>query len=317
MFYALHGVPIQFESHDTRLTARWQQQWAPFAAAPAPLSASILVRLEVAPVLPSPPDGEVVSEGPLVAYYRHGDRLVLYVPRWGRCDIHLAENRVEGYLLASCFEAYGVFEDVVIMALAPLLRRRGLFTLHAFAAAREGRAAILAGDIGAGKTTTGLALLLAGYRLCANDSPLLRPRDDGGVDVLAYPGLLSAYPDSLSRFPALAGLLSDLSPDRPSAKLTFALDVIRSDAWQDEAQPGALFFPQVVPGLAASRLSPLDRFEALRRLVANAVERWDTATIPLHLQALRRLVEACPAYELHLAPDIERLPALITAAMDR
>ncbi|MCX7852063.1 MAG: hypothetical protein N2383_04695 [Caldilineales bacterium] len=316
MFYALHGVPIQFESHDARLTARWHRQWAPFASAPVVSSAPIVVRLEVALALPPPPAEAVVSEGPFVAYHRSGDRLVLYLPRWGRCDIHLAANIVEGRLLESCFEAYGVFEDVVIMALAPLLRRRGLFTIHAFAAARQGRAAILAGDIGAGKTTTGLALLLAGYRLCANDSPLLRLKADGGVDVLAYPGLLSAYPDSLSRFPALAGLLAELPPDRPPAKLSFALDAIRPEAWQYEAQPGALFFPRVVPGLAASTLFPLDRFEALRRLIAHAVERWDTATIPTHLQALRRLVESCPAYELHLAPDIERLPALLTAAMD-
>jgi hypothetical protein len=276
-----------------------------------------VVRLEVTATLPPAPEGSAVSESPLVTYYRYDDRLVLYWPRWGRCEVNLAGNTVEGHLLATGLETYGVFEDVVIMALAPLLRRRGLFTIHAFAAARERRAAILAGPIGAGKTTTGLALLLAGYRLCANDSPLLRPTADGGVDVLAYPGLLSAYPDSLSRFPSLVGLLADIPPERRKAKRAFALDIIRPDAWQYEAQPGGLFFPRVVPRLAASTLYPLDRFEALRRLVAEAIERWDTATIPLHLQTLRRLVESCPAYELHLAPDIVRLPALITAAMDR
>ncbi len=315
MLYALHGIPILFRGSDQRLVRRWQRQWASFAVDTLPSTAvPIVLHLAMAP-LPPPPETPPVSESALVAYYRRGDHVVVYVPRRGRCDIDLAGYTITGYLTEACIEDHGVFEDIVLMALTPLLRRRGFYTLHAFAAAHDGRAALLVGNIGAGKTTTGLALLMAGYRLCANDSPLLYTGADGCVRVMAYPGLISLYPQSLQWFPALQERLAVIPSEAPAGKIAFALEEVWPHAWAYEARPGAIFFPQVVSGLVASVLRPLDRFEALHRLVTHAVESWDRTTIPGHLQTLRRLVEACPAYALHLAPDVQDLPALITAAM--
>jgi len=315
MLYALHGIPILFRSSDHRLVSRWQRQWASFAVDRLPSAAiPIVLHLAITP-LPPPPETPPVSASPLVAYYRQGDHVVVYLPRWGRLDIDLARQTVTGHLTEACLNGHGVFEDMIIMALAPLLRRRGLYTLHAFAAAHDRRAVLLVGDIGAGKTTTGLALLMAGYRLCANDSPLLRAGVDGNVHIMAYPGLISLYPQSLHWFPALKERLAAIPSNHEESKIAFALEDVWPEAWAYEARPGAVFFPRVVAGLAASVIRPLDRFEALRRLVANAIEQWDTTTIPGHLQILRRLVENCPTYELDLAPDVERLPALITAAM--
>lgn len=53
--------------------------------------------------------------------------------------------------------------------IATLLQRRGLFVLHASAAAVDGRAIALLGDKGAGKSTTAGALVAAGHRLLADD----------------------------------------------------------------------------------------------------------------------------------------------------
>jgi hypothetical protein len=315
MLYALHGIPILFQSSDPPLVKRWQRQWASFAVDKLPSAAApIAIHLSITP-LPPPPDIPPVSASPLVAYYRQGDHLVVYGPRWGRCDVDLAGQRLTGYLTEACLAGHGVFEDVIMMALAPLLRRRGFYTLHAFAAAHDRQAVLLVGDIGAGKTTTGLALLMAGYRLCANDSPLLHAGADGSVRVMAYPGLISLYPQSLRWFPALQERLAVIPSGQKDGKIAFALEEVWPEAWAYEAQPGAVFFPRVVAGLTASVLRPLDRFQALRRLATNAIEQWDTTSIPGHLQLLRRLVETCPTYELALAPDVERLPALITAAL--
>jgi hypothetical protein len=67
---------------------------------------------------------------------------------------------VDGRILPAALETHGVFEDVVAIGLSPLLRRRGMFLIHAFAAAPTPYHAgvVLIGDIGAGKTTTGLAM---------------------------------------------------------------------------------------------------------------------------------------------------------------
>ena len=177
--YALHGVPIEFTATDPRIAGRLQRQWAPFPAGPTSLAASIRVHLAAVAATPPAPDGPPVSEGPVVVYHRQGSQVIAYFRRWGRYDIDLEAGTVDGYMTEACLSAYGVFEDMIIIALAPLLRRRGLFTLHAFAAAVAGRAVLLLGDIGAGKTTTGINLLCHGSKLLANDSPLLRAGPGG------------------------------------------------------------------------------------------------------------------------------------------
>jgi hypothetical protein len=61
--------------------------------------------------------------------------------------------------------------------LAALLHRRGFYVLHASAVAIEGRAVVLLGDKGAGKSTAAAALLAAGHRLLADDVVALDLRD--------------------------------------------------------------------------------------------------------------------------------------------
>ena len=319
--YSLHGVDIDFHTSDERIAARWRRQWAPFAKnLPATSGAPISVRLDMTTAAPPPPALPLVSQGPTVAYFRDGPHLTASFQRWGSYDIDLEAGTVAGVMTERCLRTYGIFEDMIIIALAPLLRRRGFYTIHAFAAAitsddLQPRAAVLVGDMGAGKTTTGISLLRVGARLIANDSPLLRLGPDGALSLCAYPGLLSAYPDSLSWFPELTPVLAAAERLDQSAKLCFAVDDVWTDAWQQMAPPGALFFPQFEPSGTTSALSPLPKFQALQRLVGQSIESWDIVTIPDHLHALRTLVDAVPSYTLHLTPDIDRIPRLIADAM--
>jgi len=309
--FALHGVPIEFTATDPRIAGRLRRLWAPFPAGRTSMTPPIRVHLTAVATTPPAPDLPPVSEGPVVVYHRQGSQVIAYFRRWGRYDIDLEAGTVEGHMTEACLLAYGVFEDMIIIALAPLLRRRGLYTVHAFAAAVAGRAVLLVGDIGAGKTTTGINLLCHGSKLLANDSPLLRAGPEGGVEVCAYPGLLSTYPDAIGWFAPLHDVFDRAERLDGSAKLSFAADDIWPDVWQAEATPGVLLFPQVAPGLAASALKPLAAFAALQRLVGQSIENWDEATIPTHLRLLRLLVDQAPAYELHLALDLDRIPALI------
>ncbi len=309
--YPLHDIPIQFQIDDADAQQRLDEQWAPFLARAETEAPPIQIVLSVAETAPGPPDLPLVSAGPDVRYFREGHRLSALFPGWGRFDVRLDEDRISGVMAREAIATYGVFEDMILIALAPLLRRRGYYAIHAFAAAVEGRALLILGDTGAGKTTTGISLLARGAKLVANDSPLLRQGADGGLHLYAYPGLLSAYPDSIARFPELAALPDNSQRLDGSDKISFAAEAIWPDVWVRRARPAALVFPAITPGLDHSRLEPLSGFEALQRLVAQSIEDWDVATIPAHLRALRQLVDAAPAWRLHLAPDIPRLPDLL------
>ncbi len=308
--YLLHTIPIRFQVEDAAAARRLAAQWHPFHVQ-APISVRpIHFRLIFCDSSPDAPHVPPISSGPDVAHFRTGDRLVTLFHGWGRFDIDLQAARIEGRMARAAITRYGVFEDMILLAMAPLLRRRGYFPIHAFAAAVGQGALALLGDIGAGKTTTGVSLLLRGAKLVANDAPLVHL--DGDKPMLyAYPGLISAYPDSIARFPQLAPLLTEDQSLDGSEKISFSADVIRPDPWTMQARPAALLFPAITPDAPRCRLQPMSRFQALQHLVAQSVESWDVETIPAHMRALRRLVEMAPAYRLILAPDITRLPELL------
>jgi hypothetical protein len=208
--------------------------------------------------------------------------------------------------------SYGVFEDLIAIGLSPHLRRRGLFLLHAFAAAlpRSDRAALLVGGIGAGKTTTGMALLNAGWRLLSNDSPIINP----SAEVLSYPGQLAAYPETYARFESTTHLASDVASETERRKITVAAENIWPDVWCNRANASAIFFPQI-EARSAHAVERLSRPEALRRLLPHAVEQWDKAMIAEHLNVLRHLVESTNAYVLRLGPEVASIPVLLASTL--
>lgn len=309
--YTLHTTPIHFQVADEDAARRLARQWQPFSQKDAPDGTAIEIELTVVDKAPAAPDMPMVSTGPDVTYFRQDDVLVVLFPGWGSLRVHLIHERIQGVMTRAAINTYGIFEDMILIALAPLLRRRGYYTVHAFAAAVAGRAILILGDTGAGKTTTGISLLSSGAQLVANDTPLLRIAADGAPTLHAYPGLLSAYPDSLARFPQLQHLQLAGKQLDGSAKISFAADAVWPDVWAWRAQPAALVFPQITSGLERSHLRAVTSLNALRRLISQSIEDWDVETIPSHLRALSQLVQQIPAYQLYLAPDIQQLPDLL------
>lgn len=326
MLVDLHGIAIDCISSDLTIRERWARS---FASRPPVygVAADITFSLELAVQIPESPAGEpVFTQGDLLAVYVAGQQVNIYFPRFGQLRIDLPSHRVEGEIVQAALDTYGVFEDVVAMGLSSLLRRRGMFLIHAFAASHRHRALLLAGDIGSGKTTTGISLLHAGWKLLSNDSPLLKidqpihpvasetPRA-GRILALSYPGLLSAFTDTLLRFPELSRLPL---PEEPAAasgpgsrrKVTFAAENVYPDVWAEVVPVRAIVFPRVAH-VKEHRVARLGEAQALRRLLPNAIDRWDTALIPEHLYLLKTLAASTPAYQVDLGENVETLPVLL------
>ncbi len=327
----LHGLKLAFQAPDPPLLERFRQVYGHLPQADGG-TAEVLIgwHLHKLPTAPPPlPGMPVISEGKLVSYYGLDNLITIRLPKYALITVDLERLRLIGVVTRSCLETYGVFEDVMMITLAPLYRRRGWFPLHAFAAlAPDGRVALITGQMGSGKTTTGLALLSAGWKLLSNDSPLLTI-DDGRIKVLAYPGQLSAFDDSLARFdnlkrfiPVAAGIAAKtkgesidlLAPANP-AKRVFQAQEAFDDPWAGAGIAGGIFFPQVVPGLSHSELVKASPKEAILQLMPQAVEGWDKKTIGQSMHLLGKLVEQVPSYILRLSPQVEQLPALIAGGM--
>ncbi len=318
MRWSFHRLVIEGETHDAAVRERWRLSFAslsPSAAAP-----DLRFALDVVSAVPPSPRGEPqFRQGDLLQYHLADRAVVAHFPRFGQLRLDLARGTTEGQLVPAALTTYGVFEDLLAIGLSPHLRRRGLFMIHAFAASapplsppsdggddRGGGAVLLVGGIGSGKTTSGIALLDAGWKLLSNDSPLV----DAPAEVLSYPGLLAAYPDTFARFAATAHLAEETPRADGRRKLTVAAESIWPDVWIERVPAAAILFPQI-ESRADHALDPVGPPEALRRLLPHAVEQWDREMIPPHLEALRRLVEAAPAYLLRLGPKVEAIPALL------
>jgi len=306
MKWQLHDLIIEGLSNDATVLANWQTSFGclpqPTAAAP-----SLIVELNLVEAVPAPPPGEPqFRQGDVLHYFVAGEQVTAHFPRFGQLQLDLTTGETRGRLVPAAIDTYGVLEDLIAIGLSPHLRRRGYFLIHAFAAAYQGQGVLIVGGSGAGKTTTGMSLLNAGWQLLSNDSPILTAEGQ----ILRYPGVLAAYPETFARFATTAHLAQTPISKAGRKKITWPAEAIWPDIWLDSAPISLILFPQI-ENRDTHELERLPAAATLARLLPHAVEQWDRPLIPRHLALLRALVEQAPAYVLHLSPDVLAIPGVI------
>jgi hypothetical protein len=255
-----------------------------------------------------PPDGEVVyDDGADLLYIRYGPRLqVLCEP--GR-----------GWSRASAGDTAGIPEEdlwalshpLFTLPLVELLKRRGLYGLHAAGLCRDGRVLLLPGTSGSGKSTLALALARAGFGFLGDDTLFLARRPEGlseGLKVLAFPDEVDLTDQSVAFFPELASLLDTGLPAGWRKRQTRAEQAYGAEVvW--ECEPALLVFPRV-SGAAASELTPMPREEALLELAPNVLLT-EPGSSQAHLDALAELVEKSECWRLATGTDLEAAVRLL------
>lgn len=109
--------------------------------------------------------------------------------------------------------------DAIVGGLIAALAETGILTIHAGVVALEGRALLVAGRSGRGKTTLVLAMLRRGLDLLSDELALLAPDDR---TVLPYPRGLHIRPGAVDLFPEL-GFIADVSPSELGGGSTWAV----------------------------------------------------------------------------------------------
>ena len=184
-------------------------------------------------------------------------------------------------------------------------KRPDLLFLHSAALDWKGKACLLAGESGAGKSTTTWALLHHDFRYLSDE---LSPIDVDTLQVHAYPHALCLKEPPAAPY-ALPGDVLHLGRTIHVPTGTMPETVVR------EARPlAALFLLKYSPGLRASTLRAMDAAEASAHLYVNALNA--LAHSNRGIDAVVRIAEGLPCFAV-AAADLPSTCALIRSAMER
>lgn len=253
-----------------------------------------LERPERARTVYEPPAGEVVyDDGRDLLYLKQGHLSALCEPAAGR--VRYSAPSLEGE------DLWVLSHPLLSVPMMELLKRRGLFGVHAAGASLDGKALVLAGTSGSGKSTLSVALARAGFGFLGDDTLFL-----DGKRVLAFPDEIDLTEESAGFFPDL-----DLAPSPTGwRKRQLRADSARI-VW--ESEPAVLVFPRV-SGRPRSELQPIDSGEALLELAPNVLLT-EPASSQAHFDALAWLAKASRCYRLETGTDLDEAVGLLRELM--
>ena len=317
-YYSLHGIGLCLASNEPALLEILRPALKHFRCRrkqlPSPhihLSFLSCEDLSRAPLAPGA-QAEKVSFAGALEYFSQGKDLFTVVSD----KAHVFHNLREGWALgffrpALLADDWSIKQHLFFPPLAELLKQKGLFNVHAaMAADSRGRAILITAPTGAGKSTTLVNLVRAGYSFLSDDVSLLR-RQGGRLSLLGFPEPVNLTPSAVAAFPELEFLKKTPKPC-PGRKHSLRLEDVYPDCLRKQARPGWLIFPQVQPR-ADTRLLPLPKREALGLLIPQSVIVANKTIVAQHLQILSQLVQECACFRLQLGKDArEKTPSLFS-----
>ncbi len=192
------------------------------------------------------------------------------------------------------------------------LRSRGLEFVHAGAVSWAGRAALLTGDSGAGKTTSALACLASSLGYLGDDTCAVEAGRAPRVFGLYNTAKLT--PDCVERLPHLREAVSN--PGRlDREKAVVFLGEGQRARLERSCPVEAIVLPRVTARVTPV-LRPASPSAAARALGLGSALRF----AGVDEDGLRNLVRLChtvPCYELQLGSDLARVPELIRRLLAR
>lgn len=323
MLFRLGNLIVELEGDDRRIEDYWRDLVGSFAVSAENHSVSMRVTLHLVdslPPLPADPayfSDSVITEGRshiLDAYHINDSHAALHFLDGALVIVPVLPERdgdvphIIGWITNHIFDT-GRFEDVVLVSLAPSMRQRGYFLVHAAGVTWNNHAVLLVGPSGSGKTTTCLTLLDAGWQLLSNDVVLLQ-RHNGQVWAWPVPDTVTIRPKTWQLLPHLT---NDYHTDYKREQ-SLPARLIVDDQWATPAPVTALCFPHVTPYSEPS-LEPQASAHSLARLLEESLDSWDTATLNAHMAVLAAITDQAALYRLHLGMDVTTLPHLLQAAM--
>jgi hypothetical protein len=244
------------------------------------------------------------------AVWRDRGRTVIEVSERGLVVVEPERRCAEVWAVAPERWAAEEREGLVFLLASEVLRASRLYPLHAAAVERDERAVLILGSSGAGKSTSLLSLMRAGWRCLSDDHPLICDTADG-PRVLPWPARLELTAET----PRLFGGLGEVRARTGERKLWLYPEELGAGVAGAAAAPALLLFPKVVDWPASSVEAVSSRF-ALEELLRLGMVVVDREVAAHQFSLLARLARETVRARVFFGSDVERLPALVDGLLD-
>ncbi len=255
--------------------------------------------------------GDALREEWKCSLYRSGGQLIADFHEQGRLCIDHARGRVEGDLIRPDAMHRDVCATYFHFALSELLRREGLYTIHAAALERNGHGVLIPGSSGRGKTTCCISLLRGGYRYLSDDHPLIR-ENESGIELLCFPEKIDVTDRTIEFFPELKEATGDLG--RGIQKWYFDTEEFYPNAIVNACRPSLIIIPEI-NNSARSRLVPLSKNRVLEELLVQGLLVFDKEIAGRQFETFCHLVDGVDCCRLSFGGDVLELPRVIDEAL--
>jgi hypothetical protein len=255
--------------------------------------------------------GDALREEWKCSLYKMGDRLIADFHEQGRLCIDYAAGRGEGHLIRPDAMHPDVCATYFHFALSELLKREGLYTIHATALARNGRGVLIPGASGRGKTTCCISLLRGGYRYLSDDHPLIR-EGENGIELLCFPEKIDVTDRTIEFFPELKETYERLACG--IQKRYFYPEEFYPNATVSACRPSIIVIPEITDG-AQSRLEPVPTNRVLDELLVQGLLVLDREIAGRQFETFCRLVDSVDCYRLLFGRDVLELPRVINEVL--
>lgn len=306
-------VPISLVADTPDL---WARLWRPLTHLRRTLDGPPRIQIKLASAHGQPPPfpwPDAAQAGGMREWVADGYRFSQYGADLAVVGLDAQTGRAVGYVQASERLPAAFFSGVLFTTIYQALRSFGYFLLHAAALSWQGAGILMTGPSGAGKTTTMLQCVRAGFQFIADDATLLALQADGRVRAVSTLNTMHVTPQTAALFPELAVTTANT---RHGDKTTLFLPEIYPQAMAAAATVGLL----VVPSLQGPRdgsLEPLSARAILADALPSSVDLSQPEAMTAHLDLLFHLVSTVRCYRLSLPPQIGAVPELIRAAIQR
>jgi len=327
--YCIHGIGLSFQTNSSTIATtvhtflKYFHQPTTDVALDLELAVWEVQDLDQIPIRVSPtavfmtshyeePVDKLLKTAWACDLYRDSDVKIADLHCHGRLRIDDRRDRVEGYLVNPSQLHPAIQVAIIHFALTELLKRQGLYTIHATALEKNGYGFLIPGQSGQGKTTCCISLMRSGYRFLADDHPFVREYD-GQLEILAFPEKIDVTDASICFFPELQQAYGYIH--QGLIKRYFYVDDLFPDATLDRCKASFLLLPHIMEG-PRSYLEPVSKREAFEELLPQGLLVFDKEIARRQFYTLARLVEQVACYRLYSGENVCELPQVIAPLLE-